>query len=60
MIFLALLPSFVDQQTYADGRPVATLRMEGFEYTDAFGCYWSQDLNHWNPSHKAVVLDGTN
>jgi len=22
--------------------------------------YWSRDLNHWNPDHKAVVLDGKN
>jgi hypothetical protein len=22
--------------------------------------YWSKDLDHWDPAHKAVVLDGSN
>ncbi len=30
------------------------------EFTDAIWVYWSQDLEHWDPQHKAVVLDGTN
>ena len=30
------------------------------EYTDAIWMYWSKDLNHWDPQHKAVVLDGKN
>lgn len=30
------------------------------EFTDAVWVYWSQDLNHWNPQQKAVVLDGQN
>jgi len=34
--------------------------MEGFEYTDAVWVYWSKDLNHWDATHKAVVLDGHN
>jgi predicted GH43/DUF377 family glycosyl hydrolase len=33
---------------------------EGFEYTDAVWVYWTKDLNHWDASHKAVVLDGQN
>ncbi len=33
---------------------------EGFEYTDAVWCYWTKDLERWDPSHKAVVLDGKN
>jgi len=33
---------------------------DGLEYTDAIWVYWTKDLNHWNPNHKAVVLDGTN
>lgn len=32
----------------------------GNEYTDAVWVYWSKDLNHWDPAHKAVVLDGSN
>lgn len=32
----------------------------GMEYTDAVWVYWSKDPNHWNPEHKAVVLDGQN
>lgn len=31
----------------------------GVEYTDAVWVYWSKDLNHWDPAHKAVVLDGS-
>ena len=30
------------------------------EFTDAIWVYWSQDLNRWDPQHKAVVLDGRN
>ncbi len=30
------------------------------EFTDAIWVYWSQDLEHWNPNDKAVVLDSTN
>ncbi|MBI2432513.1 MAG: hypothetical protein HYV26_06550 [Candidatus Hydrogenedentes bacterium] len=30
------------------------------EYTDAVWVYWSQDLNTWDATHKAVVLDGQN
>lgn len=29
------------------------------EYTDAVWVYWTQDLNHWNPANKAVVLDAS-
>ena len=30
------------------------------EYTDAVWVYWTDDLNHWDTTHKAVVLDGQN
>ena len=30
------------------------------EFTDAVWVYWSQDLEHWDPKNKAVVLDGRN
>jgi predicted GH43/DUF377 family glycosyl hydrolase len=30
------------------------------EYTDAVWVYWSKDLNKWDPTNKAVVLDGQN
>jgi len=30
------------------------------EYTDAVWVYWTQDLEHWDPADKAVVLDGRN
>jgi len=30
------------------------------EYTDAIWVYWSKDLNRWDESDKAVVLDGRN
>jgi len=30
------------------------------EFTDAIWVYWSQDLEHWDASHKAIVFDGTN
>ena len=33
---------------------------DGLEYTDAIWVYWSKDPEHWNPAHKAVVLDGGN
>jgi predicted GH43/DUF377 family glycosyl hydrolase len=32
----------------------------GVEYTDAIWVYWSRDPNHWDTSHKAIVLDGKN
>ena len=32
----------------------------GLEYTDAIWVYWSKNLNRWNPTHKAVVLDARN
>jgi predicted GH43/DUF377 family glycosyl hydrolase len=35
------------------------LAKEG-EYTDAIWVYWTKDLNHWDPAHKAIVLDGKN
>ncbi len=34
--------------------------IEDFEYTDAVWVYWTKDLDHWNPQHKAIVLDGNN
>ncbi len=34
--------------------------LEGYEYTDAIWCYWTKDLNRWDPGRKAVVLDGKN
>lgn len=34
--------------------------IDRFEYTDAVWIYWSKDLNHWDPAHKAVVLDPSN
>jgi len=33
---------------------------QGGEYTDAIWVYWSKDLNRWDESDKAVVLDGRN
>ncbi|OHB68143.1 MAG: hypothetical protein A2V70_12020, partial [Planctomycetes bacterium RBG_13_63_9] len=30
------------------------------EYTDAVWVYWSKDLDRWDATHKAVVLDGAN
>ncbi len=30
------------------------------EYTDAIWVYWSNDLNRWDATHKAVVLDSQN
>ena len=30
------------------------------EFTDAIWVYWSQDLEHWNPKNKAIVLDASN
>ena len=33
---------------------------DGLEYTDAVWVYWTKDLNHWDPEHKAVVLDSSN
>jgi predicted GH43/DUF377 family glycosyl hydrolase len=33
---------------------------DGLEYTDAVWVYWTQDLERWDPAHKAVVLDTRN
>ncbi len=33
---------------------------EDGEYTESIWVYWSHHLNHWNPNHRAVVLDRTN
>ncbi|MHB1461155.1 MAG: glycoside hydrolase family protein [Armatimonadota bacterium] len=33
---------------------------QGGEYTDAIWVYWTKDINHWDASHKAIVLDGAN
>ncbi|MBL9136461.1 MAG: hypothetical protein JNK85_11360 [Verrucomicrobiales bacterium] len=33
---------------------------DGLEYTDAIWVYWTKDFEHWNPDHKAVVLDSKN
>lgn len=33
---------------------------DGLEYTDAIWVYWTTDLNRWDASHKAVVLDANN
>ncbi len=33
---------------------------EDGEYTESIWVYWSQDLNHWNPEQRAVVLDQSN
>jgi predicted GH43/DUF377 family glycosyl hydrolase len=30
------------------------------EYTESTWVYWSKDPNHWNPAHKAIVLDEVN
>lgn len=30
------------------------------EYTDAIWVYWSKNINHWNASNKAVVMDKEN
>lgn len=48
-----------DSELPAGGGPEA---IEGTtaEFTDAVWVYWSKDPNHWNPEHKAVVLDGKN
>ncbi len=32
----------------------------GKEFTDAIWVYWSKDLNRWDKTDKAVVLDGDN
>jgi predicted GH43/DUF377 family glycosyl hydrolase len=34
--------------------------LEGFEYTDAVWVYWTKDLNKWDATRKAIVLDGRN
>jgi len=36
------------------------INTSGGEYTDAVWVYWSLDLNHWDTSHKAIVLDSVN
>ena len=36
------------------------LEAGGGEYTDAVWVYWTKDLNTWDASNKAVVLDGKN
>lgn len=36
------------------------VRNGAVEYTDAIWVYWTKDLNHWDPAHKAVVLDRHN
>jgi predicted GH43/DUF377 family glycosyl hydrolase len=28
------------------------------EFRDAVWCYWTQDISHWDPENKAVVIDG--
>jgi predicted GH43/DUF377 family glycosyl hydrolase len=33
---------------------------KGEEYTDAIWVYWSKDLDNWDASHKAIVLDSMN
>jgi len=33
---------------------------DGLEYTDAIWVYWTTDLDRWDPTRKAVVLDGRN
>lgn len=33
---------------------------QGHEYTDAVWVYWTDDLEHWDASQKAIVLDGAN
>lgn len=30
------------------------------EYTDAIWVYWSRDPEKWDPSNKAIVIDGAN
>jgi predicted GH43/DUF377 family glycosyl hydrolase len=34
--------------------------LDGGEFTDAIWVYWSKDLNRWDATDKAVVLDGKN
>lgn len=36
------------------------INKKGKEYTDAVWMYWSKDINKWNASHKAIVLDSSN
>jgi predicted GH43/DUF377 family glycosyl hydrolase len=33
---------------------------DGLEYTDAIWVYWTNNLEHWDPENKAVVLDSNN
>jgi predicted GH43/DUF377 family glycosyl hydrolase len=33
---------------------------DGGEYTDAIWVYWSRDVENWDESHKAIVLDSNN
>lgn len=30
------------------------------EYTDAIWCYWTKNLDKWDPADKAIALDGKN
>jgi predicted GH43/DUF377 family glycosyl hydrolase len=41
---------FTDHVGFLPGAP---------EFTDAIWVYWSNDLEHWDPKHKAVVLDSS-
>jgi predicted GH43/DUF377 family glycosyl hydrolase len=34
--------------------------IDEIEFTDAIWVYWSKDLNKWDSTNKAVVLDGRN
>ncbi len=36
------------------------LDKKGEEYTDAIWVYWSKNLDKWDASHKAIVLDSLN
>jgi predicted GH43/DUF377 family glycosyl hydrolase len=33
---------------------------QGGEYTESIWTYWTRDLNHWDPDHRAIVLDASN
>ncbi|MAT69410.1 MAG: hypothetical protein CMJ58_07775 [Planctomycetaceae bacterium] len=33
---------------------------QGQEFTDAIWTYWTDNLDEWDPKHKAIVLDGEN
>ena len=36
------------------------ITLQDYEYTDAVWVYWTNDLDHWDPENKAVVLDQHN